>query len=335
MPPQEDGGDVGRTPSFMRATSAATQRRSSTRRIRLHTMGSTLSMASVTSLASAEDPGPERPRGPRRTGTKKLTTKSEDTGPRYKASQTRLRIDLSSQECLKAVKLFEDCSPAFLEVLAECVNTQIFEAGQEIMRQGEIGTTMYILKRGQVEVLVNGNVVACLGDGSVFGEMAVLASNTQATKRSATIKARLFCDCRVIHREELVQILRLFRRDQAIFENISQQRMQELKDKGLIPDNSAKGRLKEFKKQQQEMRRSSTKESWPGTPNGSKWNVCRRMSVRDLACAIQAEDLLEGEKGEEGDEGRSPRTPAPAPATLAGNRTRTSASAPRPGASPS
>lgn len=64
-----------------------------------------------------------------------------------------------------------------------------YEAGQEIVRQGELGQQLYLIWKGEVEVVRTDHgesrVVATLGAGKHFGEMAVF----QNVRRTATVRA--------------------------------------------------------------------------------------------------------------------------------------------------
>jgi NADH dehydrogenase len=64
-----------------------------------------------------------------------------------------------------------------------------FAAGQEIIRQGEPGSRFYMISSGKVEVVrrtgTDDQVVATLGPGQYFGEVALL----QASGRTATVRA--------------------------------------------------------------------------------------------------------------------------------------------------
>lgn len=65
----------------------------------------------------------------------------------------------------------------------------LFEPGQDIIRQGDVGRAMYIIQAGRVEVVQHRDGtdtrVAELGPGEHFGEIAVLKD----TRRTATVRA--------------------------------------------------------------------------------------------------------------------------------------------------
>jgi CRP-like cAMP-binding protein len=67
---------------------------------------------------------------------------------------------------------------------------KLYRDGEVIVRQGEIGNCMYVIQRGQAEVLLRKEdkevCVAVMGEGDVFGEMALFDQEV----RSATVRAR-------------------------------------------------------------------------------------------------------------------------------------------------
>jgi CRP-like cAMP-binding protein len=67
---------------------------------------------------------------------------------------------------------------------------KLYRDGEVIVRQGEIGNCMYVIQRGQAEVLLRKEdkevLIAVLGEGDVFGEMALFDQEV----RSATVRAR-------------------------------------------------------------------------------------------------------------------------------------------------
>ena len=67
---------------------------------------------------------------------------------------------------------------------------RLFQDGDIIIRQGEIGKCMYVIQEGQVEVFIqNGDKevqLAILNEGEFFGEMALIDREV----RTASVRAR-------------------------------------------------------------------------------------------------------------------------------------------------
>jgi NADH dehydrogenase len=80
--------------------------------------------------------------------------------------------------------------------------SQHFEPGEIIFNQGDIGDKVYVIEKGECEVLreTGGEPVrlATLGKGDYFGEMAVL----QDVSRNATVKARTAMDVVLIEKHD-------------------------------------------------------------------------------------------------------------------------------------
>jgi len=65
----------------------------------------------------------------------------------------------------------------------------LYQDGEEIIRQGEVGDCMYVVQSGRVEVVQSGQYgeqhLAYLKAGDFFGEMAVF----ERERRSATVRS--------------------------------------------------------------------------------------------------------------------------------------------------
>jgi glucose-6-phosphate 1-dehydrogenase len=78
-------------------------------------------------------------------------------------------------------------------------------AGEIIIKAGEQGSEMYLIVRGEVEVLdASGQVKATLREGDCFGEVALLLSEP----RTATVRAKTSCDLFVLDKADFSRILR-------------------------------------------------------------------------------------------------------------------------------
>lgn len=95
----------------------------------------------------------------------------------------------SNIDFLKRVSLFEDLDRRSLEAIANAAVEQAYTAGQEIVRQGDTGVGVFIIKNGRVEVIQDRpghqHRLAELKSGDVFGEMALL----DEFPRTATCRA--------------------------------------------------------------------------------------------------------------------------------------------------
>lgn len=85
--------------------------------------------------------------------------------------------------------LFEMLSPQELERLAELSQVRACAAGEVLFEEGQPGDRLFIIARGQVEVLGSGGAepLAILGPPEFFGEMSLIDRELRsATPRAST-----------------------------------------------------------------------------------------------------------------------------------------------------
>lgn len=81
-----------------------------------------------------------------------------------------------------------------LEMFAEEANPRVCEAGEAIFRTYDMGSEMYVVLEGEVELTIDSKVLEVLGPGEPFGEMALI----DQAPRVATAIAKTSCKLAVI-----------------------------------------------------------------------------------------------------------------------------------------
>lgn len=95
---------------------------------------------------------------------------------------------------LKKTALFSSMETSELRAIAAIADEVTFKEGDEIVRENDVGDSLYIIKEGSVGIIkaVNGKQTVKLADcaqGDCFGEMALF----NAELRSASVKAQQRC----------------------------------------------------------------------------------------------------------------------------------------------
>eukprot|EP00927_Polykrikos_kofoidii_P033207 TRINITY_DN28101_c0_g1_i1.p1 TRINITY_DN28101_c0_g1~~TRINITY_DN28101_c0_g1_i1.p1 ORF type:complete len:492 (+),score=69.72 TRINITY_DN28101_c0_g1_i1:150-1625(+) len=116
--------------------------------------------------------------------------------------------------CISETIVFQNCSTEFKTTLAMVAKQKFFDVGQDIFRVNDIADSMYIIHIGSVDVIVDGDRISTtLEAGDIFGEVAARSTDVKEARRSATVRVRNFCDCRVVSRPALMRIIRCFPQD--------------------------------------------------------------------------------------------------------------------------
>eukprot|EP01018_Ginkgo_biloba_P001311 Gb_24658 [translate_table: standard] len=86
--------------------------------------------------------------------------------------------------------------------IADVLEAEYFDQGEDIIVEGEPGDRMYFLEDGEAEATSNGKVVMRYKRGEYFGELALL--NDQP--RAATVTATTSCKCASIDRDSFKRL---------------------------------------------------------------------------------------------------------------------------------
>lgn len=142
-----------------------------------------------------------------------------------KSLKTQVAFFLN-REIIEKVPLFKDASREFVRDIIMNLKPAIYTPGDSIVTYGEIGYEMYFISRGEVDVTNEEGTVtyATLASGNFFGEIALLLS----TPRTATVKARGYCDLYVLDKDTFDSILQRYPRFAKNVEELSDTRRKEL-----------------------------------------------------------------------------------------------------------
>lgn len=104
---------------------------------------------------------------------------------------------------LARVPLFTGISDESMARLASVAGVQEFEDGQFIVRQGQVGTGLYVILRGAVRVIRGSTELARLAETDFFGELAVIDQQP----RLASVQADGEVVCLALASWDLLQLV--------------------------------------------------------------------------------------------------------------------------------
>ncbi len=102
-------------------------------------------------------------------------------------------------EIVPAMPLLSELPPEALANILAVVKRRSLAAGEAVVHEGDPGDSFFLLARGRVRVARNGEALALLEEGTIFGEMALLS----ASPRAATVTATEPSDVLVFGRDAL------------------------------------------------------------------------------------------------------------------------------------
>jgi CRP/FNR family cyclic AMP-dependent transcriptional regulator len=110
---------------------------------------------------------------------------------------------VSYSQLLAQVSIFEQLAADDLEQLSALLRTRRYAKGEVIFHQGDVGTALYIIRKGEVAIRLSSPdgkevILALLDRGDFFGELALL----DGEPRSSDAVAREETDLLSIQRED-------------------------------------------------------------------------------------------------------------------------------------
>ncbi len=132
---------------------------------------------------------------------------------------------VSPQELLRKVEFFQDLDEALFEPIAARLREHVYPAGEDIIREGERGDSMFLIARGVIRVqrdAGDGRVqeLATLMAGDVLGESALLHD----APRNATARAVSPATAYELRRSDLDEICAAYPRIREAIERVDRER---------------------------------------------------------------------------------------------------------------
>jgi MFS family permease len=105
--------------------------------------------------------------------------------PRLRRMDRSIDVLDSEIGLLQTVEMLDLLPLPAIEQLARGLEPVVVPAGRPVFDQGDVGDRYYVIESGEAEVVGDGRVVATLGPGEGFGEIALL----RRVRRTATVRA--------------------------------------------------------------------------------------------------------------------------------------------------
>jgi hypothetical protein len=101
---------------------------------------------------------------------------------------------------LRGIELFAPLPQPTQESLAQVLIPVRLSLGEELFRQGDVGDRFYIVADGDVEIVIDGQVVRETGPGGYFGEISLLRD----VPRTATVRANGDVELYALDRDDFI-----------------------------------------------------------------------------------------------------------------------------------
>jgi len=120
-----------------------------------------------------------------------LTTKTFPSYAKSDSAQDLIRAAIMDNDFMKNLETSQ------IKEIVDCMYPMEYAKGSLIIKEGDIGSIVYVMEEGKVEVSREGKFLSVMSMGKLFGELAILYN----CQRTATIKAATDCKLWAIERQ--------------------------------------------------------------------------------------------------------------------------------------
>ncbi|CAL1535595.1 unnamed protein product [Lymnaea stagnalis] len=98
-------------------------------------------------------------------------------------------VNHNCRSLVASVPFFTNADPSFVSEVVSKLKFEVYQPGDYIIREGTMGTKMYFIQEGIVDIITaDGEVATSLSDGSYFGEICLLTN----ARRVASVRAETY-----------------------------------------------------------------------------------------------------------------------------------------------
>lgn len=113
-------------------------------------------------------------------------------------------------DMLRSIPMFSTIDPARLKLLSFTSERVSYMAGEEFIREGEIGDSAFVIMSGTCDVVIETaagpTTIGSVGANQLIGEVALLHNG----RRTATIRAQTPVSCLMLSKDVFFHLLREF-----------------------------------------------------------------------------------------------------------------------------
>jgi len=145
-------------------------------------------------------------------------------------------IFFNCRALVASVPFFTNAESAFVSDVVCKLKYEVYQPGDVIVKEGAVGTKMYFIQEGIVDiVLANGEVATSLSDGSYFGEICLLTN----ARRVASVRAETYCNLFSLHADHFNTVLESYPFMRRTMESVAAERLNKIGKNPLLVSNRA------------------------------------------------------------------------------------------------
>uniref|UniRef100_A0A5K4FAL2 Cyclic nucleotide-binding domain-containing protein n=2 Tax=Schistosoma mansoni TaxID=6183 RepID=A0A5K4FAL2_SCHMA len=143
-------------------------------------------------------------------------------------------INYNCRALVAAVPFFTFADQNFVSEVVVKLRYEVFQPGDLIIKEGTIGTKMYFIQEGIVDIVTrDGEVATSLSDGSYFGEICLLTN----ARRVASVRAETYCNVYSLDRASFLEVLDNYPLMRRTMESVAAERLNKIGRDPLVVSN--------------------------------------------------------------------------------------------------